>query len=192
MGRTDTGPWPVHFPTCLLFPFLRIGFTGLIGTHTQWKRLTSTLANSVQSWEITHTGPMTSTSITHIDSRLVSELHLNCRLFCLFLLFILNQRALLVIFVSGENPCSSHYLTCSHLCLIGPGGQEASCECPDHFIGLAVGFKIQCVADCSSTQFRCGDNEKSVLCKKSQIPFRQCSRLQLCSYSLHSSQIFVK
>lgn len=25
-----------------------------------------------------------------------------------------------------------------------------------------VGFTIQCVADCSSTQFRCGDNEKSV------------------------------
>ncbi|CAG12634.1 unnamed protein product [Tetraodon nigroviridis] len=62
----------------------------------------------------------------------------------------------------SENPCSSHHLTCSHLCLIGPGGQQASCECPDHFIGLAVGFKIQCVADCSSTQFRCGDNEKCI------------------------------
>uniref|UniRef100_A0A3Q3BE47 Low-density lipoprotein receptor-related protein 2-like n=1 Tax=Kryptolebias marmoratus TaxID=37003 RepID=A0A3Q3BE47_KRYMA len=58
-----------------------------------------------------------------------------------------------------ENPCSSHYLTCSHLCLIAPGGQQATCHCPDHFIGLAVGFKVQCVADCSSTQFRCGDNE---------------------------------
>uniref|UniRef100_A0A3B3E196 Low-density lipoprotein receptor-related protein 2 n=1 Tax=Oryzias melastigma TaxID=30732 RepID=A0A3B3E196_ORYME len=58
-----------------------------------------------------------------------------------------------------ENPCSSHYLTCSHLCLIAAGGQRATCECPDNFIGLAVGFKIQCVADCSSTQFRCGDNE---------------------------------
>uniref|UniRef100_A0A3Q3MKS2 Low-density lipoprotein receptor-related protein 2 n=1 Tax=Mastacembelus armatus TaxID=205130 RepID=A0A3Q3MKS2_9TELE len=62
----------------------------------------------------------------------------------------------------SENPCSSHYLTCSHLCLIGPGGQQASCKCPDHFVGLAVGFKIQCVADCSSTQFRCGDNERCV------------------------------
>uniref|UniRef100_A0A3B4FXS2 Low-density lipoprotein receptor-related protein 2 n=1 Tax=Pundamilia nyererei TaxID=303518 RepID=A0A3B4FXS2_9CICH len=58
-----------------------------------------------------------------------------------------------------ENPCLSHDLTCSHLCLIAPGGQRATCECPDHFIGVAVGFKIQCVADCSSTQFRCGDNE---------------------------------
>uniref|UniRef100_A0A3B5QVA8 Low density lipoprotein receptor-related protein 2b n=1 Tax=Xiphophorus maculatus TaxID=8083 RepID=A0A3B5QVA8_XIPMA len=61
-----------------------------------------------------------------------------------------------------ENPCSSHHLTCSHLCLIAPGGQQASCECPDHFIGIALGFQIQCVADCSSTQFRCGDNEKCV------------------------------
>ncbi|XP_015230707.1 PREDICTED: low-density lipoprotein receptor-related protein 2-like [Cyprinodon variegatus] len=62
----------------------------------------------------------------------------------------------------SENPCSSHHLTCSHLCLIAPGGEGATCECPDHFIALAVGFKIQCVADCSSTQFRCGDNEKCV------------------------------
>lgn len=64
-------------------------------------------------------------------------------------------------FSAGENPCSSHSLTCSHLCLIAPGGQRATCECPDHFIGIAVGFRIQCVADCSSTQFRCGDNERS-------------------------------
>ncbi|TRY92935.1 hypothetical protein DNTS_033821 [Danionella cerebrum] len=63
----------------------------------------------------------------------------------------------------SDNPCNDHHLTCSHLCLIGPGGTTATCECPDHFIGLAVGFKIQCVADCSSTQFRCGDNEKLVL-----------------------------
>ncbi|KAM9425856.1 low-density lipoprotein receptor-related protein 2 [Pholidichthys leucotaenia] len=62
----------------------------------------------------------------------------------------------------SENPCSSHDLTCSHLCLIAPGGQQATCECPDHFISLAVGFKIQCVADCSSTQFRCGDNERCI------------------------------
>ncbi|KAJ0015964.1 hypothetical protein NQD34_014254 [Periophthalmus magnuspinnatus] len=62
----------------------------------------------------------------------------------------------------SENPCTSHHLTCSHLCLIKPGGQGATCECPDHFIGLMVGFKVQCVADCSSTQFRCGDNEKCV------------------------------
>ncbi|XP_051771492.1 low-density lipoprotein receptor-related protein 2 [Ctenopharyngodon idella] len=62
----------------------------------------------------------------------------------------------------SDNPCNDHHLTCSHLCLIGPGGTTARCECPDHFIGLAVGFKIQCVADCSSTQFRCGDNERCI------------------------------
>ncbi|KTF77616.1 hypothetical protein cypCar_00040724 [Cyprinus carpio] len=62
----------------------------------------------------------------------------------------------------SDNPCNDHHLTCSHLCLIGPGGTMARYECPDHFIGLAVGFKIQCVADCSSTQFRCGDNEKCI------------------------------
>nr|XP_046225254.1 LOW QUALITY PROTEIN: low-density lipoprotein receptor-related protein 2 [Oncorhynchus gorbuscha] len=62
----------------------------------------------------------------------------------------------------SDNPCATHHLTCSHLCLIGPGGTSATCECPDHFIGLSVGFKVQCVADCSSTQFRCGDNEKCV------------------------------
>lgn len=62
----------------------------------------------------------------------------------------------------GENPCNGHDMICSHLCLIGPGGESARCECPDHFIGLSIGFKIQCVADCSSTQFRCGDNEKYV------------------------------
>lgn len=64
--------------------------------------------------------------------------------------------------ILGENPCASHPLTCSHLCLIAAGGERATCECPDHFIGLTVGFRVQCVADCSSTQFRCGDNEKYV------------------------------
>ncbi|XP_030630936.1 low-density lipoprotein receptor-related protein 2 [Chanos chanos] len=62
----------------------------------------------------------------------------------------------------SENPCTTHHLTCSHLCLIGPGGTSASCECPDHFIAISLGFTIQCVADCSSTQFRCGDNEKCI------------------------------
>lgn len=62
----------------------------------------------------------------------------------------------------SDNPCSTHHLSCSHLCLIGPGGDHATCECPDHFIGVFVGFVIQCVADCSSTQFRCGDNEKCI------------------------------
>ncbi|XP_036394518.1 low-density lipoprotein receptor-related protein 2 [Megalops cyprinoides] len=62
----------------------------------------------------------------------------------------------------SENPCKKSPFTCSHLCLISPGGASSTCECPDHFIGIAVGFRIQCVADCSSTQFRCGDNEKCI------------------------------
>lgn len=76
----------------------------------------------------------------------------------------------LSLYLPGENPCSSHYLTCSHLCLIASGGQRATCECPDNFIGLAVGFKIQCVADCSSTQFRCGDNERFIFVFQSLYP----------------------
>ncbi|TNN25105.1 Low-density lipoprotein receptor-related protein 2 [Liparis tanakae] len=81
----------------------------------------------------------------------------------------------------SENPCSSHHLTCSHLCLIAPGGQQASCQCPDHFIGIMVGFKVQCVADCSSTQFRCGDHEKSVRHKTTQVhnPHNSTHRLGL-------------
>uniref|UniRef100_A0A672JCA6 Low density lipoprotein receptor-related protein 2b n=1 Tax=Salarias fasciatus TaxID=181472 RepID=A0A672JCA6_SALFA len=63
---------------------------------------------------------------------------------------------------ASENPCLTHHLTCSHLCLIAPGGEQASCDCPDNFIGVSVGFTIKCIADCSSTQYRCGDNEKCV------------------------------
>ncbi|XP_051792178.1 low-density lipoprotein receptor-related protein 2 [Erpetoichthys calabaricus] len=63
-----------------------------------------------------------------------------------------------------KNPCDylSEAAGCSHLCLIAGGGQKATCECPDHFIGIFVGFKVQCVPDCSSTQFRCADNEKCI------------------------------
>lgn len=81
-------------------------------------------------------------------------LSLNC------FLALTNMLFLILFIFSGENPCSSHDLTCSHLCLIASGGQGAFCECPDHFVSLSVGFDIQCVADCSSTQFRCGDNER--------------------------------
>ncbi|MBN3296498.1 LRP2 protein, partial [Amia calva] len=61
-----------------------------------------------------------------------------------------------------DNPCKKSQTQCSHLCLIAPEGQTSTCECPDHFIGIFIGFNIQCVADCSSTQFRCGDNEKCI------------------------------
>uniref|UniRef100_W5N103 Low-density lipoprotein receptor-related protein 2 n=1 Tax=Lepisosteus oculatus TaxID=7918 RepID=W5N103_LEPOC len=61
-----------------------------------------------------------------------------------------------------ESPCEKSSTQCSHLCLIAPGGRLSSCECPDHFVAIFIGFTIQCVADCSSTQFRCGDNEKCI------------------------------
>ncbi|XP_041123031.1 low-density lipoprotein receptor-related protein 2 [Polyodon spathula] len=60
------------------------------------------------------------------------------------------------------NPCNSDSGHCSHLCLIAPGGQRHTCECPDHFHGVFVGFNVVCLADCSSTQYRCGDNEKCI------------------------------
>lgn len=103
MGRTVTGLWGVHFPMCLLFPCLRIGSTGLIGTHTQWKRHTSTLAKCGQSWEIIHTGPMTSTSITYIDSRAVSAFWMLAFFFCInlttvgfFVIFCLRWKPLYI------------------------------------------------------------------------------------------------
>ncbi|XP_043910917.1 low-density lipoprotein receptor-related protein 2-like [Protopterus annectens] len=60
------------------------------------------------------------------------------------------------------SPCSTNNGGCSHLCLIGPGGETSTCECPDNFIGIMVGFQVQCVALCSSTQYRCLDNERCI------------------------------
>lgn len=165
MDRTDTGPSLAPSPTSLLFPCLRTGSTGRTGTHTRWRRPTSSPANSGQSWATTPTGRTTFTSFIRTGSLAV-------RSPTLFIISYSSDSPVRPMFFfpktpyfAGENPCSSHHLTCSHLCLIGPGGKHATCECPDHFIGLAVGFKVQCVADCSSTQFRCGDNEKSVAYK---------------------------
>lgn len=159
-ARTVTGPLLVHFLMSLLLPCLRTGSTGRTGTHTLWRRPISTLANSAQSWATTRTGPMTFMSTIPTGNPEV------CKFYIFLSLWPAAQNLLIsylfLINFSGENPCSSHDLICSHLCLIAPGGRHASCQCPDHFIGLAVGFKIQCVADCSSTQFRCGDNERLV------------------------------
>ncbi|KAG7254533.1 hypothetical protein CRUP_003860, partial [Coryphaenoides rupestris] len=85
--------------------------------------------------------------------------------------------------IHGENPCASNLLTCSHLCLIAAGGERATCECPDHFISLMVGFTVQCVADCSSTQFRCGDNERYFQCQDGNCtyPADICNGHQDCA-----------
>lgn len=159
-ARTATGPLLVHFLMSWLFPCLRTGSTGRTGTCTLWRRLISTQEKSELLWATIHTSPLIFMSATPTGNLEVCK-------FELFLSYEPSAHNLPICHLSlitflGENPCSSHDLTCSHLCLIAPGGQRATCECPDHFIGLAVGFKIQCVADCSSTQFRCGDNERSV------------------------------
>lgn len=84
MARTDTGPSLVHFPMSLLFPCSRTGSTGQTGTHTQWRRPTSTLANSAQSWAITHTGRMTFTSTTRIGSLAVCTFELQTFIYTYF------------------------------------------------------------------------------------------------------------
>lgn len=67
-ARTATGPSLAHFPMFLQFPCLRTGFTGPTGTHTQWRRPTSTQAKNAHSWATTHIGPRTFTSTTPTDS----------------------------------------------------------------------------------------------------------------------------
>uniref|UniRef100_A0A673KNY1 Low-density lipoprotein receptor-related protein 2-like n=1 Tax=Sinocyclocheilus rhinocerous TaxID=307959 RepID=A0A673KNY1_9TELE len=69
-------------------------------------------------------------------------------------------------FMCNSGECIDIHKVCDHQRDCSDNSDEKGCGktplCPDHFIGLAVGFKIQCVADCSSTQFRCGDNEKCI------------------------------
>ncbi|XP_071103874.1 low-density lipoprotein receptor-related protein 2-like [Haliotis cracherodii] len=54
----------------------------------------------------------------------------------------------------APNPCGTDNGGCSHLCLIAPGGSEYTCSCPDDFLMSQDGKT--CLANCSSTQFRCG------------------------------------
>jgi low density lipoprotein-related protein 2 len=53
----------------------------------------------------------------------------------------------------GPNPCGTNH-GCSHLCLIGAGGRNYSCACPDFFVLNSDGKT--CSANCSALQFRCG------------------------------------
>jgi low density lipoprotein-related protein 2 len=53
----------------------------------------------------------------------------------------------------GPSPCGLNH-GCSHLCLIGAGGKNYSCTCPDYFV-LGSDGKT-CTANCSAYQFRCG------------------------------------
>ncbi|XP_041482271.1 low-density lipoprotein receptor-related protein 2-like [Lytechinus variegatus] len=58
------------------------------------------------------------------------------------------------------NPCGSNNGGCSHMCLIAPGGQTFTCACPDSFVLDQDG--VTCLADCSSSQFACANQEKCI------------------------------
>ncbi|XP_014344907.1 low-density lipoprotein receptor-related protein 2a [Latimeria chalumnae] len=61
-----------------------------------------------------------------------------------------------------NNPCGTNNGGCSHLCLIKAGGQGYTCECPDNFIAIVLGEIARCLPACSSTQYRCTDNERCI------------------------------
>ena len=58
------------------------------------------------------------------------------------------------------NPCAVNNGGCSHLCLIRDGGRGHTCECPDHFLTMQLGGVARCLPMCTSTQYRCADNER--------------------------------
>lgn len=58
------------------------------------------------------------------------------------------------------NPCAVNNGGCSHLCLLRDGGRGHTCECPDHFLTLQLGGVARCLPMCTSTQYRCADNER--------------------------------
>ncbi|XP_032801941.2 low-density lipoprotein receptor-related protein 2 [Petromyzon marinus] len=60
------------------------------------------------------------------------------------------------------NPCGSNNGGCSHLCLVAAGGTGFQCECPDDFAAIHVGTTVRCLARCTSTQFRCQDDERCI------------------------------
>ncbi|XP_016104637.1 low-density lipoprotein receptor-related protein 2-like [Sinocyclocheilus grahami] len=60
------------------------------------------------------------------------------------------------------NPCAVNNGGCSHLCLLRAGGQGHTCECPDHFLTVQIGGAARCLPMCSSTQYRCADNERCI------------------------------
>ncbi|XP_028846293.1 low-density lipoprotein receptor-related protein 2a isoform X3 [Denticeps clupeoides] len=59
------------------------------------------------------------------------------------------------------NPCAVNNGGCSHLCLLRAGGRGHTCECPDHF-QTVPGVVGRCLPVCSSTQYRCADNERCI------------------------------
>ncbi|XP_059822369.1 low-density lipoprotein receptor-related protein 2a isoform X1 [Hypanus sabinus] len=59
------------------------------------------------------------------------------------------------------NPCGTNNGGCSHLCLIAAGGLSYTCECPENFIRLP-GNTSHCLLTCTSTQYRCTNNERCI------------------------------
>ncbi|ESO82185.1 hypothetical protein LOTGIDRAFT_170222, partial [Lottia gigantea] len=58
---------------------------------------------------------------------------------------------------SRGSPCGKNNGGCSHVCLIGAGGDNYACKCPDFFV-MTPDNKT-CIANCSSSQFRCGPTD---------------------------------
>ncbi|XP_036361362.1 low-density lipoprotein receptor-related protein 2-like [Octopus sinensis] len=72
-----------------------------------------------------------------------------------------HQPSILIVFHSlrqkqYKNPCGSNNGGCSHLCLHSPP-DDYVCACPDHFL-LDADNKT-CIANCSTSQFRCGKGD---------------------------------
>jgi hypothetical protein len=61
------------------------------------------------------------------------------------------------------NPCGDSNGGCSHLCLIGAGGQNFSCACPDQFYLLPNGR--DCEANCTVRQFACSGADSKCISK---------------------------
>nr|XP_046260892.1 low-density lipoprotein receptor-related protein 2a isoform X2 [Scatophagus argus] len=61
-----------------------------------------------------------------------------------------------------NNPCVVNNGGCSHLCLIRLGGRGHTCECPDHFLKVQIGGVTRCLPMCTSTQYRCANNERCI------------------------------
>ncbi|RCN53216.1 Low-density lipoprotein receptor domain class A [Ancylostoma caninum] len=61
------------------------------------------------------------------------------------------------------NPCGVNNGGCSHLCLIGGGGNGYSCACPDQFVLL--GDNKTCEPNCTDRQFACGGDDAKCIPK---------------------------
>lgn len=61
------------------------------------------------------------------------------------------------------NPCGDSNGGCSHLCLIGAGGNGYSCACPDQFILLSD--SKTCEPNCTDRQFACGGDDAKCIPK---------------------------